>query len=198
MTDENSKPNRRSVVIAPGRVYGPGTSLLMFNREAAARREAFMYPVEWDLGAGDLDSDDVDAMIIARVTSAVKELTAVGAGDTVIIAKSLGCRAAPVAAEHSLPAIWFTPFLANSPVAEKIIKGLEQSAAPFLLVGGTADEFWDGDIARSLTPHVVEVAGADHSMFVPGRPLKESADVLGEVATAVEQFLDNVAWPATR
>lgn len=35
-------------------------------------------------------------------------------------------------------------------------------------------------------------------MFVPGRPLKESAAVLGEVATAVERFLDDVVWPGDR
>ncbi|MFI9328695.1 alpha/beta hydrolase [Kitasatospora sp. NPDC052868] len=197
MTNENYETPIRAAVIAPGRIYGPGTSLLMFNREAVARRGAFMYPVEWELGTGDLFADDVDDMITERVTAAVKAVASAGASETVIIAKSLGTRAAPVAAEFKLPAIWFTPFLASAPVAEKTIAALRRSTAPFLLVGGTADEFWDGDLARSLTPHVLEIENADHSMFVPG-PLRDSAAVLGEVATAVERFLDDVVWPSSR
>jgi hypothetical protein len=35
--------------------------------------------------------------------------------------------------------------------------------------GGSADEYWDGRLARSLTPHGAEVEGADHGMFVPPR-----------------------------
>ncbi|MEE1838255.1 hypothetical protein [Streptomyces sp. JV190] len=85
--------------------------------------------------------------------------------------------------------------MALAPVAVEFISAVPPSKAPCLLVGGTADEFWDGDTARSLTPPVLEVAHADHSLFVPGRPLKESAAALGEVATAVERFLDDVAWP---
>jgi hypothetical protein len=41
---------------------------------------------------------------------------------------------------------------------------------------------------------VIEIDGADHSMFVPGR-LAASAAALGEVITAVEDFLDHVVWP---
>jgi hypothetical protein len=52
---------------------------------------------------------------------------------------------------------------------------------------------WDGELARELSPHVLEVDGADHGMYVPG-PLARSAAVLGEVATAVENFLDDVVW----
>jgi hypothetical protein len=48
-----------------------------------------------------------------------------------------------------------------------------------------------GRAARSLTAEVVEVDGADHGMFVPGR-LAASAAVLGQVITAVEDFLDRV------
>jgi hypothetical protein len=48
--------------------------------------------------------------------------------------------------------------------------------------------------ARSSTPHVIEVAGADHGMFVPGE-LSASAAVLGQVMSAVEQFLDHAVWP---
>jgi pimeloyl-ACP methyl ester carboxylesterase len=80
------------------------------------------------------------------------------------------------------------------PVAGTVVAALKRSTAPFLLIGGTADEWWDGDAARSLTPHVVEIEGADHGMFAPG-PLAASAAVLGDVITAVERFFDDVVWP---
>ena len=70
---------------------------------------------------------------------------------------------------------------------------LKRAIAPCLLVGGTADTLWDGTIARSVTSRVVEIEGADHGMFVPG-DLAASAAVLGQVMTAVEQFLDDVVW----
>jgi hypothetical protein len=63
-----------------------------------------------------------------------------------------------------------------------------------MLVGGTADSFWDGSAARSITPHVLEVQDADHGMFVGG-PLAASAEVLGRVMTAFEDFLDQAVWP---
>jgi hypothetical protein len=83
-----------------------------------------------------------------------------------LIGKSLGSLAAPVAAGRGLPAVWLTLLLT----------------------------VWDGRLARSVTPHVLEIDGADHGMFVPGR-LAESAEVLGRVITAVEDFLDQQVWP---
>jgi hypothetical protein len=52
---------------------------------------------------------------------------------------------------------------------------------------------WDGQVARSITAQVVEITGADHRMFVPG-PLAGSAAALGQVITAVEDFLDRKVW----
>lgn len=40
---------------------------------------------------------------------------------------------------------------------------------------------------------MLEVPDADHGMYVPG-PLAGSAEVLGRVVTAIEEWLDNVVW----
>jgi hypothetical protein len=112
------------------------------------------------------------------------------AGRPLLIGKSLGTHAASTAADHALPAVWLTPLL----TLDRVVDALRRATAPALLVGGTADRFWDGRLAEELSPHVLEVDGADHGMYVPG-PLANSAAVLGQVVTAVENFLDDVVWP---
>jgi len=115
---------------------------------------------------------------------------AAGVAAPLLIGKSLGSLAAPVAADRGLPAVWLTPLL----IDEAAVAALHRALAPCLLIGGTADKVWDGEVARSITPHVLEVDGADHGMIVPGG-LAESAAVLGQVITAVENFLDDHVWP---
>lgn len=172
----------RVAVVAPGGGYGADGPLLMFSAVAARRRGATVRRLAWDFPLG----GDASAAVSATVAAALDEG---GYGAAVIFGKSLGSLAAPVVAERGLAAVWFTPLLTNPDV----VAGLRRAAGPFLLTGGTADEYWDGRLARSLTPHVVEVADADHGMFVPGG-LAASAAVLGDVMTAVERFLDDVAW----
>ncbi|MFG1925188.1 hypothetical protein [Cryptosporangium sp. NPDC048952] len=53
---------------------------------------------------------------------------------------------------------------------------------------------WDGALARRVTPHVLEIEGADHGMYVPG-PLSDSIAVLARVADAVDHFLATISWP---
>ena len=108
----------------------------------------------------------------------------------VVIGKSLGSLAAPLVADRGLAAVWFTPLLSDEPT----VAALRRATGPCLLVGGTADQSLDGQTARSLTPDVVEIGDADHRMFVPG-PLASSAAALGQVITAVEDFLDRLVWP---
>ncbi len=129
--------------------------------------------------------------MVSQVSAAIDETAAAsGVPAPVVIGKSLGSLAAPLAAGRDLPAVWFTPLLTD----EATVAALRRATAPFLLIGGTADRLWEGAVARSLSPHVIEVEAADHGMFVPGE-LSASAAVLGQVMTAVEQFLDQVIWP---
>jgi hypothetical protein len=86
--------------------------------------------------------------------------------------------------------VWFTPLLTDEPT----VAALRRAEGPCLLAGGIADQFWDGQTVRSLTADVVEIHGADHGMFVPGR-LAASAAALSQVITAVEDFLDHIVWP---
>jgi len=78
--------------------------------------------------------------VASQVAAAVDELTAATGAAPVVIGKSLGSLAAPIVADRGLTAIWFTPLLTDQPT----VAALRRATGPFLLVGGTADQFWDG------------------------------------------------------
>jgi hypothetical protein len=179
----------RQAVIVPGGEYGPQAPLLMYAADAAEHRGATIHPVHWKdrEAATTLTEEQLSAWVIGQVSPSIP--AGVAGSGLLFIGKSLGTHAAALAAERDHPAVWLTPLLHYA----QVVEALERSRAPFLLVGGTADPLWDGDVARRLTPHVLEVEGADHGMYVPGR-LAASAAVLGEVATSVENFLDAVVW----
>ena len=131
----------------------------------------------------------------ARVRPAVGRYIANPVGDApLLIGSSFGTLASAVAADYDLPGIWLTPTLSSDP---RIVDALRRAKKPFMLIGGTADEEWDGALAKSLTPYVVEISDADHWLIVPGS-LRESATVLGYVAECIEYFLDTVLWPVEK
>ena len=178
----------RSAILAPGGGYGPDGPLLMYARLAVQRRGGHAHPVTWEFSEGP-DFRQQRRRVASQVESAVDEVTAATGAAPVVIGKSLGSLAAPVVADRGLAAVWFTPLLTDEPT----VLALRRTSAPCLLIGGTADPWWDGSAARSARTQLIEVEGADHGMFVPGE-LSASAAVLSQVMTAVEQFLDQL-WP---
>jgi hypothetical protein len=178
----------RSAILAPGANYSADGPLLMYAGLAVQRRGGRTRPIAWDLPRTS-DISQLRGRVTFQVESAIDEMMAATGTAPVVIGKSLGSLAAPLVADRGLAAVWFTPLLTDEPT----VAALRRAAGPCLLVGGTADEFWDGQTARSLTPDVVEIDDADHRMFVPG-PLAASATALGQVITAVEGFLDHLVW----
>lgn len=181
----------RAAVVVPGMGYGPQAPLLMYAGEAAEARGARVQYISWTPPA-DLPHLDPTARcqwVLEQVTPVVDQVAEGSRSGSLLIAKSLGTNSAALAADSGLPAIWLTPLL-NS---HCVVDALRRATAPFLLVGGTADKSWDGRLARDLSRHVLEIDEADHGLFVPG-PLARSAAVLGQVVTAVEQFLDESVW----
>jgi hypothetical protein len=179
----------RSAILAPGGNNSVDVPVLMFARLAVQRRGGLTRPLRWEFAEGrDLASHR--QRVVSQVEEAVNEMTAATGAAPVVIGKSLGSLAAPLIADRGLPAVWFTPLLTDEPTAA----ALRRATGPRLLVGGTADPYWDVQAARSLAEDVVEIDGADHAMIVPGR-LAASAAALGQVITAVEDFLDNAVWP---
>ncbi|GAA4730163.1 alpha/beta hydrolase [Phytohabitans rumicis] len=173
-------------VVIPGRMFGPASGMLMYAADVAERRDGTLHRHWWSKES----PSPFDPPIERWVRDEVAPLLDKVGGRPLLIAKSLGSNAAALAAERSLPAVWLTPVLNVSWVPA----ALARATAPLLLVGGTADKLWDGALARRLTPHVFEVPDADHGMYVPG-PLTDSIAVLGRMVVAVEEFLDEIAWP---
>jgi hypothetical protein len=179
----------RTAVVVPGRLFGPYSPLLFYAAWAAQVRGAKVRSLHWT-PPGELADDARAGWVHGQLRPVLDEVTETG-GPPLVIGKSLATYAATLTAERGLPAVWLTPLLRD----DTVVGALRRAIVPYLLVGGTADELaWDGGLARELSPYVCEVDGADHGMFVPG-PLAGSAAVLGQVATAVERFLDEVIWP---
>lgn len=174
-------------VVIPGSRFGSGAPLPMYVGDVAEYRGGTVRRFDW--------VEPVPAAL--REVSAQKwvcdqirpVLDGMGA-QPLLIGKSLGSYAAVLAAERSLPAVWLTPILTAPWVAE----ALGRATAPFLLIGGTADKAWDRDVARRLSPYVVEVPAADDGMYVPG-PLTDTIAVLARIVVAVDEFLDEIGWP---
>jgi len=174
-------------VIVPGRGYGPQAPLLDFASEALADREMPVETVRWDVPDGLLNIGP-EPFVRAHVSAALHRLTSAAPGSQpVIIAKSLGSYAAVLAAEQQLPAIWLTPLLHIEAIAEAI----GRNPAPALLAGGTRDRSWLPDIAIATGKRVVTIAGGDHGLRPPG-PLRTYAQALGDVGTAIEEFLSQL------
>ncbi|MFB7798470.1 hypothetical protein [Isoptericola sp. NPDC056134] len=103
-----------------------------------------------------------------------------------VLAKSLGTLALPVAVELGLAGAWLTPLLTTdrAPEVRDAAAGLGTSGVPALLVGGTADGLWDGALAAASGARVLEVDGGDHSLEVDGDP-ERAARALDDVTAAV-------------
>jgi pimeloyl-ACP methyl ester carboxylesterase len=169
------------VVVVPGGAYGPETGMLLYAPLAAERRGADVHRHSWT----ERPPAALEPGIADWVRGEIEPVLDAVEGRPLVIGKSLGTNAAALAAERGLPAVWLTPLL----TLPWVVGALERATAPFLLVGGTRDRWWDGEAARRLSPHVLEVEDADHGMLVPG-PAIGSISVLGQVVTAVEEFLD--------
>ena len=154
----------RSAILAPGGNSSVDVPVLIFARLAVRRRGGRAHPLAWDLAP----SRDVTSQR-QRVGRVAVDDWRPGAAP-VVVGKSLGSLAAPLVADRGLAAVWFTPLLTDEPT----VAALRRATGPCLLVGGTADPYWNGQTARSLTAGVVEINGADHAMVVSGR-LTESA-----------------------
>jgi predicted alpha/beta-hydrolase family hydrolase len=169
-----------TAVVVPGRGYPPMAPLLLFAGLACVQHGWRVEHHWWDP-----PPHESDATTTAWVRSEV-EAALPASGHSLVVAKSLGTWATPLAAERGVPAIWLTPILD----APELVEGIRTNPAPQLVIGGSADQFWDSGVAEALaseTCAVVEIPGVDHAMTVPGDIVRGV-----EAHVAVVQAVD--AW----
>jgi len=188
----------RVATVLPGRGYSPDFPVLYYARALLLARGWTVREVRW----GRLPADPAHwPGRVRRVAATMVEQ----AGDVerhLVVGKSLGTHALPLAATLGLPGIWLTPLLHDPGQVD----ALRRSGGPALVVGGTADPYWDHDVARELNAggwspsdgrrRLVELQGLDHSLEVAGDP-QASVDALAVVTATVATFLDLLAT-ATR
>ncbi|MGK5681555.1 alpha/beta hydrolase [Actinoplanes sp. URMC 104] len=174
-------------VVIPGGSFGSAAGLLMYAGDVPGFRGATVHRHEWTEPRPPAEFEPAAETWVHDQVRPV--LDGVG-GQPLLIGKSMGCYAAGLAAQRSLPAVWLTPVL----TVPWVPAALERATAPFLLVGGTADRLWDRRLARRVSPYVVEVPAADHGLYVPG-PLTDTIAVLARVVVAIDEFLDEIGWP---
>jgi hypothetical protein len=173
-------------VVLPGGGYTVTTGMLQYIGDIPSRRGATVHRHTWTEPLPRPFDAALEEWVRGQATPVLDGID----GRPLLIGKSLGSMAAGLAADRELPAVWLTPLL----TMPWVVAGLRRARAPFLLVGGTADRLWDGEEARRLGPHVLEVADADHGMCVPG-PMVASIDVLARVVESIDEFLDTISWP---
>jgi predicted alpha/beta-hydrolase family hydrolase len=176
-----------TAVLVPGRGYPPMAPLLFFTGLALLQHGWRVEHHWWDPPRHESDEQTL-AWVRQEVEGALPET-----GRTLVVGKSLGTWAAPLAAERGLAAIWLTPILTLPDLADAIAA----NSAPQLLLGGSADDFWDSVVARELegpTRTVVEVPDADHILLARGDVVR-GVEMHVEVARAVDEWLGRLAAP---
>ncbi|HET9419966.1 MAG TPA: hypothetical protein VFO49_02430 [Nocardioides sp.] len=171
-------------LVLPGRGYTPAAPLLAFASQALEQHGYAVEQVWWD--ARQCPDDDQDGWVRDQASAAMTARSGVPP-PTVVVAKSLGTRAAPWAAEQGYDAIWLTPLL----FVDDLVAGIAAHPGRQLLVCGQADEAWDADAAAGLGREgcdVMEIPDADHGLCVPGDVVR-SAEIHVEVARRMVAFL---------
>ena len=177
-------------IILPGANYPPDAPLLWFAREVALAADLNVLAVV-DTFERDRDGD-ASAWVMERAEAAFSHTGS--SGRPLLIAKSLTSLAAPLAARLGSPAVWLTPLIGRggTSVSDAVTAGLAAATAPCLLVGGTADPSWDGDLARSFrNADVLELPDADHALQIPSHAAR-SVDALRTIVERMSAFVARI------
>jgi hypothetical protein len=171
-----------TAVLVPGRGYPAVAPLLFFAGFALLQHGWSVRQVWWDPPAHESD-EQTTAWVRARVEEALPD-----GGRLLLVAKSLGTYAAPLAAERGCEAVWLTPLL-DQP---SLVDAIAANPARQLLVGGTADDLaWRPDVARFLAERgcdLCEIPGADHALMATGDTVR-GVELHAEAIRALDRFL---------
>ncbi|CAA9391300.1 MAG: hypothetical protein AVDCRST_MAG32-2334 [uncultured Nocardioides sp.] len=181
---EPAGASRGLALVLPGRAYPPSAPLLDLARRAFLRHGFTVREVWWD------STSRTEAEVAAPEPWVRRQAEAALADEdaerVVVVGKSLGTNAASYACERGLDAVWLTPLLVDPVLAD----GIGRSSGRQLLVGGSADAWWDSAVAARLRGprcDVLELPDADHGLCVDD--VVRTAELHVAVARALDGFL---------
>ncbi len=171
-------------VLVPGSGYKVESPLLYWPAELLKDRGWQVYGIRWtdDDEPGD-DPHGFAARAVERAFAA-----APAAVERLIVAKSFGTFAIPWAEEAQVQAVWLTPVLTDGVIRRTLM----ETRKPDLLIGGSADKFWDTDGLSGTAGTFVEIQDANHSLQV-GTDWRASLAAQTQAFTAVDRFLASAA-----
>lgn len=174
--------------ILPGTGYTVDHMVLALARDALLDAGWTVRALVWDGRPGLVDARRVYPRVVRDAADAAKH------AHHLVVGKSLGALALPTCLEMRLPGAWITPPVSadQMPEVRASIERLSGVDLPTLLVGGTRDAQWDGELAARSGATVVELADATHALTIPG-DWRATWTGLGEVTAAVETLARRVA-----
>lgn len=172
-----------TAILLPGRNLGIATPVLHWPAALLTQIGWSVLGVTWDQG-------EVARGAVAHVRGCADAALDRAPTDrpVLVVAKSLGTLALPWAVEQGLPGAWLTPLLDDSAV----LTAVQEASQPTLLVGGTADPYWQlpGEIGRGV--RVTEVPGADHGLQQRGdwrRSLLDQVAIFDRIGQLAEEVV---------
>jgi hypothetical protein len=147
-------------VVLPGRQYTPDGPLLFFAAQTALIRGWDVRQVWWEVPDFSSDADEV-AWVCGQLDAALAGY----AGLVLVVAKSLGTLAAPLAATRGYEAAWLTPLLTEPDAADVL---MSYPAEQFVMIGAS-DPYLSMSVLDALPGERLVVPG-DHILRVDGDP----------------------------
>lgn len=167
-------------VVLPGAGYTADRPLLFWSTEILAEHGWHVEVVRWKVDEKAQQDPYGFAAQAAEQAFAATPL----ASQRLIVAKSFGTMAIPWAEKTKTPGIWLTPILTDP----KIRRTLAQTTKQDLMIGGSADEFWDGGRKSETAGTFVDIPNANHSLQVPNN-WRASLEVHSEIFAHIDEFL---------
>jgi len=185
-------------VVLPGLGYNCDMPLLYYPTKLLLARGADVLQLRPDYNTPEFQSlpgeerarrAGADAKAALRAGLAQRDYSQV-----VLVGKSIGTVALAhlVSTEARLAnavTIWLTPVFRG----RRVVDAAMQLKGPALFVAGTADNIFDAEamskVRETTGAQVLIVEGADHSMEIPGDPLR-SLGVLDQVVRAIADLFD--------
>jgi len=170
-------------VMLPGANYTVAHPLLHFSREVLEAHGWTVEAASWPPADDTSERDPIE--VVTEVAAGLLDVA--GPGRILLVGKSIGSLAIPLAADRGLPGIWLTPLLRRPAVAA----ALGRLPRPTILIGSRADDSWDSDVARRSGHEVLELTDANHGLERDGDPVG-SIDELRVVIGAVDRYVRGI------